>query len=103
MTDYNESADNMVEVDLILDCSCSVPSVGEDGTIEFVKAYPGGDSFLSLNKVKVPKEAVVSQKTLSGYICYKQQEWSEEFVSLTNPNIWDKDDQDERGGAFRFS
>ena len=102
MTDYNESSDNMVEVDIILDCSCSVPSVGENGTIEFVKAYPGGDSFLSLNNVKVPKEAVVSQKTLSDYLRYKQEEWCEEFVLLQDPNIWDNDDKHEDGGAFRF-
>ena len=102
MTDYNESQDNLVEVDILLDCSCSIPTVGEDGTIEFSKAYPAGDSCLQLTKVKVPKEAVVSQKTLSEYFCYKQQEWSNEYVSLTNPNIWDNDDQNEDGGAFRF-
>ena len=102
MFDYNESPENLVEVDIVLDCSCSIPRVGEDGTIEFVTAYPAGDSFLELTKVKVPKEAAVSMKTLSGYLCYKQQEWSEEFVRLTNPNIWDNDEQNEDGGAFRF-
>ena len=103
MVDYNESQDNLVEVDIILDCSCCIPKVGEDGTIEFGTAYPAGDSFLELNKVKVPKEAVVSQKALSKYFTYKQEEWAEEFVRLTNPNIWDKDDNDQNGGSFRFA
>ena len=102
MIDYNESPENLVEVNLTLDCSCSVPTVGENGTIEFRTAYPTGDSFLTLNNVKVPKAAVVSQKTLSGYLCYKQQEWCEEFVRLQDPNIWDKDDNHEDGGSFRF-
>ncbi len=102
MTDYNESSDNLVEVNLILDCSCSIPTVGEDGTIKFATVYPAGDSFIELTKVKVPKEAVVSQETLEDYFFYKREACSAKFVSLSNPNIWDNDDKHEDGGAFRF-
>ena len=102
MTDYNESPDNLVEVDIILDCYCYIPEVGQDGSIRFVKAYPAGDSSLELTKVKVPKAAVVSQETLYGFLCYKQQEFFSEFVSLSHPNIWDKDDSNPNGGSFRF-
>ena len=101
MIDYNESQDNLVEVDIVLDCSCHIPQVGEDGTIEFQTAYPAGDMFLELNKVKVPKEAVVSQKALTRYILHKQQEWGEDFVCLRKPNIWDKG-QNKDEGKFRF-
>lgn len=101
-TEYNESKENLVEVDIDIDVKCSIPQVGKDGTIKFQTAYPAGDSFLSLRKVKVPKEAVVSQEALRKYFAYKQEAACEEFVHLTDPNIWDEDDKHEYGGAFRF-
>jgi len=88
---YNESPENLVEVNINLDCSCSIPCVGRDGMIGFRRAYPAGDSFLELRKIKVPKEVVVSQEELSKYLSCKQEEWAEEFVRLTNPNIWEGD------------
>lgn len=99
---YNEEPDNLVEVNITLECYCQVPTVKEDGTIGFRKAYPTGDFILTLNKIKVPKEAVVSQRELNQYLSYKHQECSEDFVTLCDVNIWDRDDQHEDGGTFRF-
>ena len=102
MTFFNESKDNLVEVDILIDCSCEIPEVGKDGTIVFRTAYPAGDSFLELRKVKVPKEAVVSKKALRQYFAEKQEANASEFVYLDNPNIFDHDEAHEFGGAFRF-
>lgn len=86
---YNESSENLIEIDLMVDCTCSIPLVGEDGTLRFVTAYPAGDSFIQLENLKVPKDVVASQEELTQYLAFKQEQCSKEFVALTEPNIWD--------------
>ena len=86
---YNESSENLIEIDLMVDCTCSIPLVGEDGTLRFVTAYPAGDSFIRLENLKVPKDVVASQEELTQYLAFKQEQFSNEFVELTEPNIWD--------------
>ena len=58
---------------------------------------------MTLPKVKVPKEAVVSQRALEAYLFSKQEEECADLVLLSEPNIWDSDDQYEYGGTFRFA
>ena len=99
---YNEAPKNLVEIHLCLDCFCYIPKVGPDGCIQFVKAYPAGDSSIDLPKVKVPSEVVGSQDKLAEYLRSKQ-EFGYEFVSLDEVNIWEADPEDVRGGKFRFA
>ena len=99
---YNEAPDNLIEVDLCLDCSCYIPKVGPDGCIQFVKAYPVGDSSIVLPKVKVPSEVVGSQDKLTEYL-RSRQELGYEFVSLDEVNIWEAEPEDVRGEKFHFA
>lgn len=100
MTIYNESPDNLVEVNINLDCFCYIPQVGKDGTIAFAKVLPSGDISMDLVKLKVPSEALVSQEALSDYFSQKQEGY--EFVSFDDINVWDADSSNARGGKFRF-
>ena len=100
---YNEAPENLVEIHLCLECFCYIPKVGPDGCIRFVKAYPAGDRFIDLPKVKVPSEVVGSQDKLTEYLRSKQES-GYEFVSLDEVNIWEADPEaGVRGGKFRFA
>ena len=89
MTRYNESPENLVEINLWIDCFCYIPQVGQDGIIRFIRAYPAGDSSINLSKVKVPSEVVGCQEKLTDYLRYLQQDY--DFVDLDEINIWDED------------
>ena len=99
---YNESSENLIEIDLMVDCTCSIPLVGEDGTLRFVTAYPAGDSVIDF-KVLVPSEVVKTKDALTDYLHSRQESSGSEFVSLHHANIWIADPDYEHGGQFAFS
>ncbi len=99
----DHSKDGFVQIQLTMECSCSVPGVDADGMLKFHKAYPAGDSIIDF-KVWVPSEVTKSKTALTEYVRGQQESNCAEFVSLDDVNIWIEDaDHPEDSGEFAFS